>query len=95
MPSHHLTENERYIICHLLMAGWNHTQIGRQLGRHRATIGRELKRNGPPFGARYFYDTASRLARERRGRANRRYKLDDTPLGKRVRAGLQERWSPG
>ena len=94
MPQHHLTEQERYVICHMRWAGFNRAAIGRRLGRHRATIGRELKRNRSPFGQVYFYDTATRLARERRDRANRRYKLDDTPLGESVQDGLRQRWSP-
>lgn len=94
MPCRHLTEQERYVICHLHMAGFSQAAIGRTLGRHRATIGRELKRNRSPIGRGYFYDTATRLSRQRRDRANRRYKLDDTPLGEWVRRGLQRRWSP-
>ena len=44
----------------------------------------------------YFYDTAGRLAAERRTAANERYKLDDadSDLGRYVRDGLNERWSP-
>ena len=45
MPYHHLTEQERYVICYMNMAGFSHAAIGRKLGRHRATIGRELQRN--------------------------------------------------
>ena len=94
MPSHHLTDRERYVICHMHMAGFSHATIGRRIGRHRATIGRELKRNRSPFGLNYFYDTAERLARERRDQANRRYKIDRSVLGKFVRWGLLQRWSP-
>lgn len=102
MPCHHLTEQERYVICHMRWGGFSPAAIGRELGRHRATIGREIKRNPTAFGQAYYYDTAARLTRERRDRANRRYKLDGasgdtpggTPLGDYVREGLRQRWSP-
>jgi transposase, IS30 family len=41
----HLTTEERYQIFGLLKAGLNPPAIARQLGRHRSTINRELKRN--------------------------------------------------
>lgn len=94
MPYHHFTEHERYVISHMHLAGFSQAAIGRQLGRHRATIGRELKRNRSPWGQGYFYDTATRLARQRRDCANRRFKLDQGDLGACVRHGLRQRWSP-
>ncbi len=58
MPHHHLSEEDRYVICHRRMAGFSQAAIGRERGRRRATIGRELKRNRSPFGRTYYYDTA-------------------------------------
>ena len=93
MPLTQLTKNERYQITHLHLAGFTHAQIARRIGRHRATVGRELARNVEDFGG-YHYESADRIACERREHANQRYKLDDAILGDRVREGLGRRWSP-
>jgi len=93
MPHHQLTTHERYLITHLHQAGFGNADIGRRLGRHRATVGRELSRNRDAWGG-YHYDSAQRIARQRRARASRRDKLDGTPLGHAVRHGLRQRWSP-
>lgn len=94
MPRSHLTENERYVICHMSLGGFKPAVIARKLGRHRATIGRELKRNRTPYERRYFYDTAQRLAEQRCHETHQHYKLDHSPLGQIVRKELAQRWSP-
>jgi IS30 family transposase len=98
MPYSQLSESERYVICHMRQAGCTQAAMARELGRSPGTISRELARNADPRNPRggYFYDTAQRLADERRDDANRRYKLDDadSPLGRSVREGLAQRWSP-
>lgn len=93
MPHAQLTMEERYAITHMHGFGFTNAQIGRQLGRHRGTIGRELARNRDAFSS-YHYDSAQRIADERRSRASQRYKLDDSLLGQAVRRGLRRRWSP-
>jgi transposase, IS30 family len=95
MPQTQLSNCERYVITHMHHAGFCNTQIARRLGRHRATIGRELRRNRDVFGG-YHYDPAQRLAEQRRTAASRRYKLDapGSDLGRYVRRKLREHWSP-
>jgi len=59
MPHHQPTTYERYLITHLHQAGFGNADIGRRLGRHRATVGRELSRN--PKGLRL--SQANRLSK--------------------------------
>jgi len=95
MPQTQLSIRERYVITHMHNAGFSNTEIARRIGRHRATIGRELRRNRDVFDV-YHYDPAQRLAEHRRASASRRYKLDapGSDLGRFVRHGLRQRWSP-
>ena len=89
----HLTAQERYFIYHMRMAGWSPAKIGRRIGRHRGTIGRELRRNTTPWG-HYLDDYAQRRADERRRSAGRRRRTDDTDLMDHVEARLRRSWSP-
>ncbi|MBI1338231.1 MAG: IS30 family transposase [Phycisphaera sp.] len=107
MPRNHLTADERYVITHMHRADFADAVIAQRIGRHRATIGRELARNRNDYGG-YHYESAQRLAVQRRTQANQRYKLapgsvpgssPGTPgkahaLGRYVRDKLRERWSP-
>jgi len=100
MPASQLTTEERYQITYLHMNGYSAARIGRQLGRHRATIGRELTRNADPMGG-YHYLSAQARADTRRSSASRRYKLDApapgsklSPTARYVREKLKQRWSP-
>ena len=63
----HLIEQERFCIFHQQMIGFSKAEMGRRLKRHRATIGRELKRfhRHPawPCYRQYFPDSADQMAR--------------------------------
>ena len=93
MPHAQLTTNERYIITHLHSAGVSNSEIARRLGRHRATIGRELARNTDSWGG-YHYLSSQRDAQQRRKKANERYKLNEPGLCSYVRHWLILRCSP-
>lgn len=63
MTYHHLSREERYQISALLKEGLTQSQIAQNLGRHKATISREIARNSGLRG--YRPRQASLLAEER------------------------------
>jgi len=65
MSYRHLTMEERNVIYRMRWQGYSNAEIARCLGYHRATIGRELKRNASVEG-RYDAGTAQTLAISRR-----------------------------
>ncbi len=46
MSFSHLTLEERKVIEEALKKNWSLYKIAKKLGRHRSTIGREIKRSG-------------------------------------------------
>lgn len=46
MSFNHLSLEERKIIEKALLENWSLYKIAKKLGRHRSTIGREIKRSG-------------------------------------------------
>jgi IS30 family transposase len=85
-----LIMDEREQIAQFLNQGLSRAEIGRRLGRHRSTIGRELARNGE--GSGYWPSRAQQRTEARR--AVRSKKLDDPRLQGEVCDRLVERWSP-
>jgi transposase, IS30 family len=95
MPYRHLTLEERRTIFRLLNAKVPVAEIARQLGRHRATIHREISRNlfrDVKEYRGYFPITAEDSARRRRQR--RRKLIQDACLRRHVTAMLAQWWSP-
>jgi len=93
MTYHQITSEERYILATLRKQGFTQAEIARELGRHRSTIGRELKRNSARFDGCYrpskaIERTAGRRSRSRR---NQRFTRADLRL---VDAQLRQLWSP-
>ncbi len=72
----HLTENERYMISALRKQGISTAKIAKQLGRHKATIYREIERNSRynRHFKRYSYQAwrAQQMARNRLSRSRRK-----------------------
>jgi len=89
-----ITSNEREEISRSLASGKSISEISKELGRHRVTIFREVKRNSGKSGYRAF--SASRRAQASAGSRRRgRTRLDkDKRLRIYVLQRLMQQWSP-
>jgi IS30 family transposase len=89
-----ITSNEREEISRSLASGKSIPEISKELGRHRVTIFREIKRNSGKSGYRAF--SASRRAQDSAGSRRRgRTRLDkDKRLCIYVLQRLKRQWSP-
>lgn len=95
MPYTHITENERYVISHLSVAGFSLREIARRIQRHHTTVSRELKRNGPEYDCTiYWYDWTHPRALKRRHKARHHRRRSNYRLVKYVTSRLREDWSP-
>jgi IS30 family transposase len=88
-----ITSEERYILATLRKQGSTKAEIARELGRHRSTIGRELKRNSARFDGCYRPSKAIERTAGRRARSRRNQRFTRTDL-RQVEAQLRELWSP-
>jgi IS30 family transposase len=88
-----ITLGERYELGALRRQGLSAAAIGHDLGRHRSTIWRELRRNQSHSDGTYRPQLADWYARGRRSRSrrNQRFALEELAL---VAALLWEQWSP-
>ena len=93
MSYHQITAAERYTLGVLRRQGLSPAAIARALGRHRSTIGRELRRNATRADGCYRHDKAHSYTLTRRSwaRRNRRFGVAAWAL---VCARLAEWWSP-
>ena len=92
MSYQQLNETERERIYELHLTGLGPTAIGRQLGRDKSTISRELRRNRSH--GRYSAQRAQEMAQRRRAGRPVVRKLDRPEIQQAVRAGLIQHWSP-
>jgi IS30 family transposase len=95
MPYKHFTPEQRNALAALLRAKVKKKNIAKQLSKNRTTIWREQKR-GAGSNGRYYVIKAKRLARERRIKANKRFRKieNDESLRKYVVRKLNKYWSP-
>jgi IS30 family transposase len=96
MPYTHLTENERYVISHLKIAGFSLREIGRRIKRHHTSISRELKRTckGDFEDIFYWYDSTHPEALKRRRKARHQRRRSNPRLVDYVERKLKDDWSP-
>jgi len=96
MSYHHLTEQDRYVISHLKLAGYSLREIGRRIGRDHTTISREIKRNGPehPDIAAYWYDYSHPDAIKRRHQPRHHRRQNHRKLVEYVESKVRLDWPP-
>lgn len=91
MSHKQLTREQRYLIYGLYCAGYTQTDIAKEVGVHKSTIGREIRRNSRWSG--YYPEQAHCVTEDRRRLAKKCKKV--TPV---VEAFLREKllldWSP-
>lgn len=86
-----LTQEQRYHIAALKKTGLSVTMIAEQVGTHKSTISRELRRN---LGGRgYSPKQAQELSDARRSTARKYIKMT-LALRKKIEALLRKDWSP-
>ncbi len=93
MKYRQITSEERYRIAALRQTGWWPSKIARELGRHRSTVSRELRRNCSPWDGSYRPSKAQEQTNGRRSRSrrNQRFGGRDWRL---VESLLRRQWSP-
>src|SRR5712675_442437 len=93
MRYHQITCAERYTLGVLRRGGLSPAAIARVLGRHRSTIGREMRRNSTLRDGCYRPQLADWYARGRRSRSRRNRQFTATDWA-RIQGLLREDWSP-
>jgi transposase, IS30 family len=89
----HFNREDRIALGVLKRAGLSQSEIARQLGFNRSTIGRELKRNQKPRGG-YHALNADMQATTRRQQSKQRYRIIDTAFGLVIATQLHPLVSP-
>jgi transposase, IS30 family len=93
MTYHQITFAERYSLGLLRQRGLSAAAIARLLGRHRTTIGREVRRNATHHDGGYRPQLADWYARGRRTRSRRNTQFTPTDW-ERIECLLRQDWSP-
>lgn len=91
-----LGQKERDQIFRLKKKGLSNSDIAKNLGWDKSTIGRELRRNKHQKFKQYLPDTAQRKADQRKEKGRKvRYVIKEPAIQKKVVALLRLGWSPG
>jgi len=90
----HLLLSERGKIMFMSRWGKSISQIARELGWHKSTISRELRRNKDYLLGYYWDENAQKRTDRRRERASQRYRLKNERIRTYVESKLQAGWSP-
>ena len=93
MSYHQITAAERYTLSVLRQQGLTAAAIARMMGRHRSTIGREVRRNRSTSDGTYRVEHADWYARGRRSHSRRNWHFGPAAWAL-VRARLADQWSP-
>jgi IS30 family transposase len=93
MTYRQLSPEERYMLAALRRQGCNQSEIARQLGRHRSTVCREVRRNSTRADGHYRAFTAQERANGRRSRSRRNQRFTARDFA-RVEELLCLQWSP-
>lgn len=93
MTYRQITFAERYTLGLLRQDGLTPAAIARVLGRHRSTIGREVRRNETPRDGCYRPQLADWYACGRRSRSRRNQRFSTADWA-RIQTLLREDWSP-
>lgn len=92
---HQIDSSERETIYWLLQSGHLPSDIAKALGRHKATIGRELSRNHHQILDEYLPDTAQRKAEKRKKAGRKQRYVDRWPvLVSFIQNSLHQQWTP-
>ena len=87
-----VTYEDRIKIKLLLQHGKSEAEIAFEIGKHRSTVNREIKRNSGGRG--YRVKQAQALAESRESSKHKSYKMDDEVLMAEVIELLKKKWSP-
>ena len=92
MPYHQITLAERHTLRVLRKHGFSNARIARMMGRHRSTIGRELRRNRRKDGGyRHLVAQKKTNGRRRRSRRNSQFGAAEWEL---IETLVRDKFSP-
>src|SRR5918997_461775 len=93
MTYRQLSPEEGYMLAALRRQGLNQSEIARELGRHRSTVCREVRRNSARADGHYRAFTAQERTQGRRSRSrrNQRFSAEDFAT---IDELLRRQWSP-